>query len=365
MPVTIITGYLGAGKTTLLTHLLTADHGYRIAVIMNEFGEEKGIEGALLGVDTMGGGSQSGAGLEEWIEVANGCLCCSVKNDFVTALEGLLADKTRVIDYIIIETTGLANPGPVAAALWTDEELEAGVCLDSIVTVVDARNIPRQLDERSTGEDGSGANEAEQQIAYADTILLNKTDLVRDEGQLCLLEDRIRGINASVGIVRTQRGVIDVGAVLGRGMYVQPSMCDAPGGSKIGMELIKGIECSTCGGTCSGGHEAPGRGHDHGRVTTVSLSVPGAVRGEAFRRWLDEVLWERSEGTEGMEIFRLKGVVCVEGSGRKHVIQAVQEIYDMVEVAEWGEEARVTRLVVIGQGLDREVLQGGLELTRT
>ncbi|KAL6770564.1 ZNG1 [Auxenochlorella protothecoides x Auxenochlorella symbiontica] len=167
VPVTLITGYLGAGKSTLINRILNTQHGYRCAVLMNEFGESADVERALIKEPE----GEEASPLANWVQLENGCICCSVKNDMVKALEALLQQRAS-FDYILIETTGLANPGPVAAALWTDAELEAGVCLDAVVTVVDARNIRRQLAD-PPGE-GAEVCEAAAQIAFADVVLLNK-----------------------------------------------------------------------------------------------------------------------------------------------------------------------------------------------
>eukprot|EP00879_Flechtneria_rotunda_P022113 GHRR01023331.1.p1 GENE.GHRR01023331.1~~GHRR01023331.1.p1 ORF type:complete len:224 (+),score=69.16 GHRR01023331.1:248-919(+) len=169
VPVTLITGYLGSGKTTLVRYILQERHGYRIAVILNEYGGETGIESAFV-QDEQG----DHATVPQWVELANGCLCCSVKAEFVQALEGLMAaDSLHAgkFGYVLVETTGLANPGPIMSELWTDEELEAAVVLDGVVTLVDGHNITHQLAE---GRPGGTANEAQLQVALADVILLNK-----------------------------------------------------------------------------------------------------------------------------------------------------------------------------------------------
>ncbi|GAQ89223.1 hypothetical protein KFL_004990080 [Klebsormidium nitens] len=173
VPVTIITGHLGSGKTTLVNHILTTNHGLRIAVILNEFGEGLGIEKPVI-TNPENLVSQEEL-VEDWIELGNGCICCNVKGDLLQAIEGLLEKKRGRLDHILLETTGLADPGPVAAALWVDEELESPIRLDSVVTVVDAINLGRQL--RGLGQRG-GVNEAVLQIAHADVVILNKVDLV-------------------------------------------------------------------------------------------------------------------------------------------------------------------------------------------
>jgi G3E family GTPase len=177
VPVTILTGFLGAGKTTLLRYLLTASHGKRIAIIENEFSLGMGIEGmiAMSGVD--------GADMSNFFELNNGCICCTVKDNLLSTLEQLVLHKDR-FDYIIIETTGVANPGPVISVFWADEGLESSLKLDGVVTVVDGINIEKYLSDENTKLDVS------QQICYADRILLNKSDLIGDETRVCSLISR-------------------------------------------------------------------------------------------------------------------------------------------------------------------------------
>jgi len=334
VPVTIITGYLGAGKTTLVNYILTAQHGYRIAVIMNEFGEEVGIESALV-QDPAGG--QAKTMVEEWVELSNGCLCCSVKDNFVQALEALMTNKNK-FDYILIETTGLANPGPVAKALWTDPELEAGVCLDAIVTVVDAHNIRRQLEaERPAGV----VNEAQQQIAYADVVLVNKVDLV-DAPEMKALEEHILSIVPGISVIYTTRSQVDLGQILGIEAY----------------NGVRAVEQSASNADHSHGH-SHGGAHDN-RVKTFSLRAPGLLDMEKFKQWLDQLLWEGDGATE--DVFRMKGLLHVPGSDRKQVFQAVHELYEVTEGSPWGHaEERVNKIVVIGRNLDPDSLQSALD----
>eukprot|EP00611_Tribonema_gayanum_P020659 TRINITY_DN3812_c0_g1_i3.p1 TRINITY_DN3812_c0_g1~~TRINITY_DN3812_c0_g1_i3.p1 ORF type:complete len:248 (-),score=79.71 TRINITY_DN3812_c0_g1_i3:532-1275(-) len=198
VPVTILTGFLGSGKTTLLNYVLTQDHGKRIAVIENEFGDSMDIE-QLIAKDGMDGSVLA----DNLFELRNGCICCTVKDDLVTTLETLLQQRSK-FDYIIIETTGLANPGPVAACFWLDDALESALRLDAIITVVDAKNIARYLDE---------SREAALQIAFADRLLLNKSDLV-SAARVAALSARLRGINAACDIEVTHRCAIDLDKVL-------------------------------------------------------------------------------------------------------------------------------------------------------
>ncbi|CAI0390854.1 unnamed protein product [Linum tenue] len=211
--VTIITGYLGAGKSTLVNYILNAKHGKRIAVILNEFGEEIGVERAMINE------GDGGALVEEWVELANGCICCTVKHSLVQALEQLVEMKER-LDHILIETTGLANPAPLASVLWLDDQLESAVKLDSIITVVDAKNLGFQLKEQ---KDSSSFPEAIYQIAFADVIILNKVDLLSSEGtgggSLDELEKEIRDINSLASIVHTVRCHVDLSKILDCNAY--------------------------------------------------------------------------------------------------------------------------------------------------
>ena len=188
-PVTVLTGYLGAGKTTLLNRILTEEHGKKYAVIVNEFGEI-GIDNDLVvGAD------------EEVFEMNNGCVCCTVRGDLIRILQGLMKRKGG-FDAIIVETTGLADPGPVAQTFFVDEDVKAKTRLDSVTTVVDAKHVLLSL---------SDSKEAAEQIAFADQIVLNKTDLV-SETELAEVEARIRRLNPLAPIHRATRSDVSLGS---------------------------------------------------------------------------------------------------------------------------------------------------------
>lgn len=359
VPVTLITGFLGAGKTTLVKHILTERHGHRIAVILNEFGEV-GIEAAFV--------QDNGQGVEikadEWIELANGCMCCSVKNDFVQALEALMSKREK-FDYILIETTGLANPAPIVTSLWTDEELEAGVYLDAVVTVADALNISRQL--REPVADGA-VNQVQLQIAYADVVLLNKMDLVQEEA-VTRAEADIRAINSAVHIVKSKHASVDLNMLLERHGYsraaeapLDPISEEAEEGHSF-FKRASNHGLSRTSRRHSNEHEHHHyvrhdslKEHKHDRtITTVCLRADEPVDLEKFKRWVDSLLWERDKVTE--DIYRMKGVLAIRGSPKKHMLQAVYELYEIVAGPEWSPgEKPESCVVLIGRNMSHDTL---------
>ncbi|GMH32676.1 hypothetical protein BSKO_00510 [Bryopsis sp. KO-2023] len=348
VPVTLITGFLGAGKTTLVTYILTENHGLRIAVIVNEYGDTEGVEQPLVK-----GPDDEEAFSTDWVELNNGCLCCSVKSDFVAALEGLMHKKDK-FDYVLIETTGLANPGPVASALWTDVELEAGVCLDGIVTVVDSRNIRAQLsDVRPEGE----TNEAQQQIAYADVVLLNKVDLVTEK-EIGDIKTTLFSINSEVEVLQTTRCHLDLKKILDLGAYdtagagPHAKNSDPPRSSECKHEDHSPDECNH-------GGEHRGSAHDH-RVGTVSFSSNQPVSIQGVKEWMDRLLWEESVRKE--DIYRMKGILNATGEPNRMILQAVHELYEIADGPAWGEgEVKFTKIVVIGKDLDKSALRNSFE----
>ncbi|XP_050768632.1 COBW domain-containing protein 1-like isoform X2 [Gymnogyps californianus] len=310
IPVTIITGYLGAGKTTLLNYILTEQHKKRIAVILNEFGEGSALEKSLAI-------SQGGELYEEWLELRNGCLCCSVKDNGVKAIENLMQRRGK-FDYILLETTGLADPGAVASMFWVDSELGSDIYLDGIVSVVDAKHGLQHLTE----EKPEGlVNEAARQVALADLVIINKTDLVSGE-ELNKVRTSVRSINGLVKILETQRSSLQK-----KLEYVKTTHA----------HLDKGI-------------------------ITVTFEVPGNIKEENLNLFIQNLLWEKNlkdKTGRPMDVIRLKGLVSIQGKSHQVIVQGVHELYDLEETAvAWKEnEKRTNRLVLIGRNLEKETIK--------
>jgi G3E family GTPase len=349
IPVTVLTGYLGAGKTTLLNRILSEEHGKRYAVIVNEFGEI-GIDNDLIvGAD------------EEVFEMNNGCVCCTVRGDLIRVLSGLMKRKGG-FDAIIIETTGLADPGPVAQTFFVDEDVKARTKLDSVTTVVDAKHVLLRL---------SDSKEAREQIAFADQIVLNKTDLV-SEDDLRMLEARLRRLNPLAPIHRAQRSNVPLDTILGRGGFdldrivsIEPEFLN-PAHGQAGH-----VHDEHCDHDHHHGHHHHDHGHDHGPdhghakasdihdddIRGISLRLDRPLDGGKITNWLNDVL-----ATQGPDILRAKGIIDVAGDERRLVFQAVHMILEGDFQRPWNaSDERHSRLVFIGRDLDEAKLRAGFE----
>ena len=339
IPVTVLTGYLGAGKTTLLNRILSENHGKKYAVIVNEFGEIGIDNDLIIGAD------------EEVFEMNNGCVCCTVRGDLVRILDGLMKRKGK-FDAIIVETTGLADPAPVAQTFFVDEDVQKNARLDAVVTVADAKWLSDRLKD---------APEAKNQIAFADVIVLNKTDLV-SRPELTEVEARIRAINPYAKLHRTERCRVALSDVLERGAFdldrileIEPEFLEADNGHD------------------HHDHDHHHHGHDHHHdhdhghgglkhyhdeeMQSLSLRSDRPIDPTKFMPWLQNLV-----ASEGQKILRSKGILAFSDDDDRYVFQGVHMMLEGDHQRPWKEgEARESRIVFIGRELPEETIREGFE----
>ena len=341
IPVTVLTGYLGAGKTTLLNRILSEPHGKKFAVIVNEFGEI-GIDNELVvNAD------------EEVFEMNNGCICCTVRGDLVRIIDGLMRRKGK-FDAIIVETTGLADPAPVAQTFFMDEQVGAKTRLDAVVTVADAKWLSDRLKD---------APEAKNQIAFADVILINKTDLVSPE-ELRELEGRIRALNPYARLHRTERAKIDIAEVLGRNAFdldrildIEPKFLEE---DDHGHDHDHDHHHDHSHGDHGAHHHHHGNGlkHYHDEdMQSLSLRSDKPLNPDKFFPWIQDLV-----ATEGPNILRSKGILSFKDDPERFVFQGVHMILDGDHQRPWrADETRDSRIVFIGRKLPEDKIRQGFE----
>jgi G3E family GTPase len=339
IPVTVLTGYLGAGKTTLLNRILSEPHGKKFAVIVNEFGEI-GIDNELVvNAD------------EEVFEMNNGCICCTVRGDLVRIIDGLMRRKGK-FDAIIVETTGLADPAPVAQTFFVDEAVGARTKLDAVVTVADAMWLKDRLKD---------APEAKNQIAFADVILINKTDLVTPE-ELRDVEAHIRALNPYARIHRTERAKVDIAEVLGRNAFdldrildIEPNFLE---GEDHDHDHDHHHDHSHDDHGAHHHHHGNGLKHYHDEdMQSVSLRSDKPLNPDKFFPWVQDLV-----ATEGQNILRSKGILSFKDDPERFVFQGVHMILDGDHQRPWrADETRDSRIVFIGRNLPADKIRQGFE----